>query len=427
MATHWTLIPVEMNRFEGLCQPPGEAHQWIGSGMAQKAVYLDYQASTPLDPRVRIAVDAAYDAPGNASSEEHAFGWAALSRVEAARGFVAESLNAVAEEVTFTSGATEANNIAILGAAMAAPPRRRRILVSAIEHKSVSAAAYAAERFGFVVEVVPVTHDGLTDIQALEAMLDDEVAIVSVMAVNNEIGTIQPSALVGRLTRSAGAFFHVDATQALAATHVDMTEWGADALSLSGHKIYAPGGIGALIVALDAPWRPKPLMFGGGQEQGLRPGTLPVPLCVGLGEACRLISIEGEVERRRVGDLRDALARRLKDVFAELRVSCEQTPRHPGCLHIRIPKVSASDLLMRLQPLVAASTGSACTSGMLGPSHVVLAIGLSAADAAECLRFSLGRFSTESDVEIAVSCLSSAMRSLSARDFDPTVLGLAAV
>lgn len=394
--------------------------------MPKTAVYLDYQASTPLDPRVRIAMNAAYDEPGNASSEEHAFGWAALSRVDVARGFVADSLNAVAEEVTFTSGATEANNIAILGAAMAAPPRRRRILVSAIEHKSVSAAAHAAERLGFVVEVVPATHDGLIDVQALDATLDDDVAIVSVMAVNNEIGTIQPSGLVGRLTRSAGAFFHVDATQALAATHVDMAEWGADALSLSGHKIYGPGGIGALIVALDAPWRPQPLMFGGGQEHGLRPGTLPVPLCVGLGEACRLMLLKGEVERRRVGDLRDTLSHRLRDLFPQLKVSCEPTPRHPGCLHIRIPNVSASDLLMRLQPQVAASTGSACTSGIIGPSHVALAVGMSADDAAECLRFSMGRFSTESDVEMAVLCMSSALSQLRARDHNATDLGVPA-
>ena len=261
--------------------------------MPLQSVYLDYQASAPLDPKVRLAMSEAYDAPGNASSEEHGFGWAAAARVERARKAVADSVHALPEEVTFTSGATEANNIALLGAAMAAPVTRRRILISAIEHKSVSAAAFAAERWGFGVEIVPVTREGRVDPADLASRLGSDVAIVSMMAVNNEVGTIQPVAELGRLARAVGAFFHVDATQALAALDVDMIQWGADALSLSGHKIHGPGGVGALVVGVDAPWRPLPIMHGGGQERGLRPGTLSVPLCVGLGEACRLTALAG--------------------------------------------------------------------------------------------------------------------------------------
>lgn len=378
--------------------------------MPLQAVYLDYQASAPLDPQVRLAMSEAYDEPGNASSEEHGFGWAAAARVERARKAVADFVNALPEEVTFTSGATEANNIAILGAAMAAPATRRRILISAIEHKSVSAAAFAAERWGFSVDVVPVTRQGRVDPAELASRLSDDVAIVSMMAVNNEVGSIQPVAELGRLARGVGAFFHVDATQALMAVDVDMIHWRADALSLSGHKIHGPGGVGALVVGVDAPWRPLPIMHGGGQEQGLRPGTLPVPLCVGLGEACRVTALAGEGGRRRVAELRDHLGNRLKLAVPGLEVSCESVARHPGCLHVRLPGISASDLLLRLQPRVAAATGSACTSGIIGPSHVLLALGMTPEQASECLRFSVGRFSTREEVDFAVERVCSSLQ-----------------
>lgn len=382
-----------------------------GSRLVQGGVYLDYQASTPLDPRVRLAMAAAYDVPGNPSSEEHGFGWAAARKVEDARGLVADVLNASSEEITFTSGATEANNIAILGAAMGAPASRRRILISSIEHKSVSGAAYGAERLGFKVELVAVTPDGVVDLQSLAALLADDVAVVSVMAVSNEIGTVQPTEEVGRLVRLAGAFFHVDATQGLAAEAVDVGTWKADAVSLSGHKIYGPGGIGALFVGLDAPWRPMPLMHGGDQERGLRPGTVPVPLCVGLGEACRLISTEGEGERERVLSLREALKNRLEAIVPGLIVTCEKSLRHPGCLHVRLPGIPADDLILRLQPRLAVSSGSACTSGVIGPSFVSLAVGMTAEEASECLRFSVGRFSSGDDLEQAASLIEEALRS----------------
>jgi cysteine desulfurase len=380
--------------------------------MAVQSVYLDYQASTPLDPRVRAIISDAYDSTGNASSEEHAFGWAAAKLVEKARALVADCVGAVSEEVVFTSGSTEANNIAILGAAAAAPPNRRRILISAIEHKSVSEAAFAAEKSGFSIELIAVTKDGLVAPETLSKLLGDDVAVVSIMAVNNEIGVIQDTATLGSLVRSSGAFFHVDATQALAATKVDIQNWNADALSLSGHKIYGPGGIGALIVSMDAAWRPAPISFGGGQETGLRPGTLPVALCAGLGEACKLITEGAFEERRQIADLRDRFHNMLLTLFPKLVITSEKSARHPGCLHVRLPSVDASDLLLKLQPLVAASTGSACTSGVMGKSHVLSAIGMTDEEASECVRFSIGRFTTLSQIIFASDTIAAQFKAI---------------
>ena len=382
--------------------------------MSVRAAYLDYQASTPLDPRVRDAMFEAYGAFGNPSSEEHAFGWSQARRVMEAREHVADLLGASPDEVTFTSGATEANNIAVIGAALAAPPSRRRILISAIEHKSVSEAAYACESYGYSVEIVPVGRGGLIDADDFIQRLSADVAVVSIMAVNNEVGTIQSTAALGRSVRAAGAFFHVDATQAVAAIDIDLVDWNADAISLSAHKIYGPNGIGALVMSMDAPWSPRPLFHGGGQENGLRPGTLPTALCVGFGEACRLMREAGQAERDAVREVRNRLHRELARVAPNLLVTCEETERHPGCLHVRIPGVSASDLLMRLQPEVAASTGSACTTGIIGASHVLLALGYGEDVASECLRFSVGRFTTDEDITLAREAMTSAMARVSA-------------
>lgn len=370
--------------------------------------YLDYQASTPLDPRVRAEMVEAFEAPGNASAEEHAFGWAAAQLLDQSRSAVAATLNARPEEIIFTSGATEANNIALLGAAAAAPRSRRRILVSAFEHKSVLEAAYAAEALGFKVDIVPANSNGIVETKALFDRIDDTVAVVSIMAVNNEIGTLQPVRGLAEVTHEVGAFFHVDATQALAAIDVDVEQWGIDALSLSGHKIYGPQGIGALYVADAAPWPLEARTFGGGQERGLRPGTVPVALCVGLGEACRLIKQLGASDRNHAVEIRARLLSGLRETFPDLVVTAEEAARHPGCLHVRLPGVGAADLLMRLQPTVAASTGSACTSGVIGTSHVASAIGLAPEEAAECLRFSVGRFSTIEEIDRALSAITSA-------------------
>lgn len=375
--------------------------------------YLDNQASTPIDPRVREVLVAALSEPGNAASEEHAFGWRAAAHIDRARAEVAELFGASPEEVIFTSGATEANNAALLGAAAAAPPGRRRLLVSAVEHKSVLEAARAAEEFGFSVESIPVRASGDVDLERLGHMIRADVAVVSVMAVNNEIGTIQPSLEIGRLARSVGAFFHVDATQAPMVCQIDVLGWGADAASLSGHKIYGPQGVGALFMSDAAPWAMRPRVFGGGQERGIRPGSVPVALCAAFGEAARLIRLEAD-EGALLASKRMRLLTGLRAIFPNLAVTAESAARHPGCLHVMIPGLSASDLLMRIQPKVAASTGSACASGTIGASHVLQALGLSREEADACLRFSVGRFTTDAEIDFALDVIAATALRLAA-------------
>jgi cysteine desulfurase len=374
---------------------------------SESPIYLDYMASTPMDPAVReIVVAALRDEFANPSSEAHALGWRASDAVERARREVAEALGAMSDEIIFTSGATEADNIGVLGAAMAAPATRRRILVGAAEHKAVHEAARAAEDRGFAVELIGLTAAGVLDLDDLRARLGSDVAVVSAMAVNNETGVIQPVAEVAALAAAAGAFVHTDATQAPAAMAVDVAAWGVDAASFSSHKVYGPKGVGAFYLSAAAPWRPRPLMHGGGQEQGLRPGTLPTPLCLGFAAALKSL---GADERRRVTELRDTLERGLRALAPEMLVSCSASPRHPGALHVRFPGRDASELLNRMQPKVCAATGSACTSGMIGPSHVLLALGWDRQAAQEALRFSLGRFTTVDELDRAMAAIADAL------------------
>lgn len=387
---------------------PGELDQSIG-GNVRSAVYLDNHATTPMDPRVRAALMSAFDAVGNAGSADHAFGWSAAQRLGDARSAVATMIRATSEEIYFTSGATESNNIAVIGGALNAPSERRRLLIGAAEHKSVIEAAEALSERGFTIEWLTPNSDGIIDPQQVRAKIDSDVVLVSIMAVNNEVGTVAPIGTYGEMVRAAGAMFHVDGTQAATAIDIDCRAWRADTISLSSHKIYGPGGVGALFVADDAPWRPKPLIFGGGQEEALRPGTVPTPLCVGFGEAARLISDEGLLERQDVAALRDALQEGLRRLNPNARVTGADVVRHSGSLHVRFPGIDASELLLRIQPFLAASTASACSSGIIGASHVLLAIGMSEEEAKQCIRFSLGRFSTEADIADALQILGDAL------------------
>jgi len=360
------------------------------------SIYLDYQASTPVDPRVSACVASISDASyANPHADDHAGGWKAAKIIEEARRQVAAAIGALPDEIIFTSGATEADNIGVLGSALGAPASRRRILVGAFEHKAVLESARAAEAFGFTFEALPVTASGVLDLRALEQRLAEDVAVVSVMAVNNEIGTFQPIADVARIASRVGAFVHTDATQAPLAMAIDVHEWGVDAASFSSHKIYGPKGIGALYLAATAPWRPRPLMFGGGQEQGLRPGTLPTALCAGFGLAMALID---DAERNAVGALRDAFAQILVERCPGLAITCPETPRHPGNLHVRFPGQDGKHVVTRLQPHVQLATGSACTSGVMHGSHVLAALGWGDEASAEGLRLSLGRFTTGAEL-----------------------------
>lgn len=373
-------------------------------------IYMDYQASAPTDPRVVEAMQPYWSVTyGNPHSANHAFGWAADAAVEAARAQVAALIGADADEIVFTSGATEANNLAVLGIARASPSERRRIVVSAIEHKCVLAAARAAAEEGFEIITVPVASNGVLDPRDVAAVVDSRVALVSVMAVNNEIGTVQPLREIAALCVAAGVVCHSDAAQALSVLPIDVTRLGVDLMSLSAHKAYGPKGVGALYVRRGLGVRLRPIMHGGGQEGGLRAGTLPTPLCVGFGEACRILAEERDSDVQRIRVLRDRFLALLQKVAPGLRVNGDLASRHPGNLSTQFPTFDAELLLQRVQPGLAASTGSACASGQPDPSHVLRAIGLSQEQAESSVRFSLGRFTTEADIEAAAIILKTAV------------------
>ena len=364
-------------------------------------IYADYQATTPLDPQVLEQMLPFWkESFGNPHSNDHIVGWNAAEAVRKSQTSVASLIGADSDEIIFTSGATEANNLALLGIARNAPPNRRRILVSAIEHKCVLASARALQdREGFTVEVIPVDECGFVNMGALKEMLDESVLLASVMAVNNEIGTIQDVPAIAGALAEWGILFHCDAAQAPCAMDLTRIAEHVDLLSLSAHKFYGPQGIGALFIRRYLQSDIEPLIYGGGQQQGLRSGTLPVALCVGMASAAEMILQKGENERPRVNALRDKFVSQLQDAWATVRVNGPVGAwRHPGNANLRFDRYSAHDILGAVQPELAASTGAACTSGLPEPSHVLRAIGLSADEAESSIRFSFGRFTSEEDI-----------------------------
>ena len=364
-------------------------------------IYADYQATTPLDPQVLEQMLPFWkESFGNPHSNDHIVGWNAAEAVRKSQTSVASLIGADSDEIIFTSGATEANNLALLGIARNAPPNRRRILVSAIEHKCVLASARALQdREGFTVEVIPVDEYGFVNMGALKEMLDESVLLASVMAVNNEIGTIQDVPAIAGVLAEWGILFHCDAAQAPCAMDLTRIAEHVDLLSLSAHKFYGPQGIGALFIRRYLQSDIEPLIYGGGQQQGLRSGTLPVALCVGMASAAEMILQKGENERPRVNALRDKFVSQLQDAWATVRVNGPVGAwRHPGNANLRFDRYSAHDILGAVQPELAASTGAACTSGLPEPSHVLRAIGLSADEAESSIRFSFGRFTSEEDI-----------------------------
>lgn len=381
-------------------------------------VYLDNQATTPLDPRVLDAMLPYFTEQfGNPHSESHVYGRNAAAAVEAARADIARLLNADPREIVFTSGATESNNLALKGAARFArahPPGgpdrtkpRDRIVTLATEHKCVLESAAALEREGFAVSHVPVEPSGLLSLDRLAAALDERTLIVSVMAAHNEIGVIQPLAEIGALCRSRSVLFHTDAAQAFGKIPLDVEAMKVDLLSISGHKIYGPKGIGALYVRRRPRVRLLPLIDGGGQERGLRSGTLPAPLCVGLGRAAALAAAGMEAETARLRELRDRLQSRLLRRVPGLRVNGDARHRLPGNLNLSFPGLTAPELITAC-PGVAMSTGSACTSATVEPSYVLRALGLPDALANGSIRLGLGRFTTPEEVEFAADALAAA-------------------
>ena len=370
-----------------------------------ETIYADYQATTPVDPRV-VEKMAPYwsESFGNPHSDDHVEGWRAAASVRQAASSIAALIGGDSDEVVFTSGATEANNLALLGLGRRAPAGRRRILVSAIEHKCVLAAARVLqEREEFTVEEIPVDAAGFVRLDLLEGMLDDSVLVASVMAVNNEVGTIQDIPRIAELLQSYGALFHCDAAQAPSAMDVGDLAAHADLVSLSGHKMYGPKGIGTLYARRKHHDRIEPLIYGGGQQGGLRSGTVPVPLCIGMSAAADILrSEEGALERERVSRLRDSFVQGLLGSPAALEMNGPAgTQRHPGNANVRFGGLDAQDILGALQPRLAASTGAACASGIPEPSHVLRALGLSEAEARSSVRFSFGRFTTAGEAEAA--------------------------
>ena len=367
-----------------------------------REVYLDYNASAPLDPRVaEVMVPVLIDRSGNASST-HRFGQRQAAAVDGAREDVAALVGSSPSGVVFTSSATEANNLALRGAVDAAPLGRSRILVSAVEHASVLRTARWLEERGLVeLDVVPVTEGGFVDLSAMESLLDTDVLLVSVIGANGETGVLNPLEQISEIVRSFGALFHSDVTQLVGRMPLDMEELSIDLLSFSGHKICGPGGVGALVGNRQALRRLCPLIHGGGHEKGLRSGSLNVAGIVGLGEAASIVLEERAPESQRVARLRDRLTASLESRLDSVTQIGDVSRRLPNTANVRFEGADAEAVVVNLEP-VAASTGSACSSGSIEPSGVLLAMGLSREAAFECVRFSLGRFTTEGDIDIAV-------------------------
>ncbi|GJH10155.1 IscS subfamily cysteine desulfurase [Caballeronia novacaledonica] len=366
--------------------------------MTARPVYMDYSATTPVDPRVvEKMIPYLYERFGNPASRSHGYGWEAEEAVEDARRHVAGLLRADPREIVWTSGATEGNNLAIKGAAHFYKGRGRHIVTVKTEHKAVLDTCRELERHGFDVTYLDVGHDGLLDIAVLRAALRADTVLVSVMMVNNETGVIQPVAEIGAMCREKSIVFHCDAVQAAGKIDIDIAALNVDLLTVTAHKVYGPKGIGALYVRRRPRVRIEAQMHGGGHERGMRSGTVPTHQIVGMGEAFRLAKEEMEAERRRVGALRDRLLAGLLELD-EVYVNGDLTQRIAHNLNVSFAFVEGESLIMGIKG-VAVSSGSACTSASLEPSYVLRALGRSDELAHSSIRFTLGRFTTEAEVD----------------------------
>ncbi|MBI5335391.1 MAG: IscS subfamily cysteine desulfurase [Burkholderiales bacterium] len=369
--------------------------------MDGRPIYLDYAATTPVDPRVAAAMlPYLYEQFGNPASRSHAYGWAAEEAVEIAREYVAQLIGADPREIVWTSGATESNNLAIKGAAQFYGSRGRHIVTVKTEHKAVLDTCRELERHGWSVTFLDVQPDGLLDLDVLRGALRPDTVLVSVMLVNNEIGVVQDVAAIGALCRERGIVFHVDAAQATGKVEIDLHTLPVDLMSLSAHKTYGPKGIGALYVRRKPRVRLEAQIHGGGHERGMRSGTLATHQIVGMGEAYRLAHQDMAAENARIRRLRDRLLAGLQAI-PQTRVNGSLAQRVPHNLNVSFQFVEGESLLMGMRG-IAVSSGSACTSASLEPSYVLRALGLEDELAHSSIRFSLGRFTTEADVDAAV-------------------------
>jgi cysteine desulfurase len=373
------------------------------------SIYLDYQATTPTDPRVVDAMLPFFSQKfGNPHSNSHAHGWEASDAVENARQQIADLIGAESREIIFTSGATEANNLALKGAGRFSHRKGNHIITSKAEHKCVLESCRQLEDEGLRVTYLDVNGDGFIELHALEAAMSDDTLMVSIMAVNNETGVIQPMADIGALCRARSIYFHSDGAQAVGKIAMNVNDMNIDLMSISGHKLYGPMGIGALYVRRRPRVRLQPLFDGGGQERGMRSGTLPAPLCVGMGRACELSRLEMSEETSRLTERRDQLLSVLGQAGCEVIINGSMEQRFVGNLNLRFPGIRAEDLLTEIRG-VAVSTGSACTSASVEPSYVLRAMGLTDDEAAASIRIGLGRFTTIDEIDRAADIISSAV------------------
>jgi len=385
--------------------------------MPKLPIYMDYHATTPVDPRVLEAMLPYFGEQfGNAASRSHVFGWQAEEAVEKARDEVAKLIGAVGKEIVWTSGATESDNLAIKGVAEFYKDRGCHIITAQTEHKAVLDSCKRLEKQGWVVTYLPVERDGRVNPQTVASAMTDKTVLVSLMLANNEIGTVNPVEEIGRVVKAHGAFFHIDAVQGVGKIPFDVNRCNADLVSLSAHKMYGPKGVGALYVRRKPRVRLTPIIDGGGHERGMRSGTLNVPGIVGFAKAAELCRLEMPEESARLLVLRERLREGIEARVPNTTVNGSLEHRLPGNLNISFAFVEGEAMMMALKD-VAVSSGSACTSASLEPSYVLRAIGVAEEMAHTSIRFGLGRFTTEEEVDFVVDLVAAKVKKL--REMSP--------
>ena len=380
-------------------------------------IYLDYQSTTPMDPRViDVMVKTMKEDYGNPHSRTHSLGWKAEELVEIARKQVANLIGADPKEIFFTSGATESNNIAVKGVAhFYGATGKNHIITTYTEHKCIINSARDLEQEGFSVTFLPVKQNGLVDLKELEAAITDKTCLVSIMTVNNEIGVIQPIKEIGALCRKKGAYFHTDAAQAFGKIPLNVDEMNIDLMSISGHKIYGPKGVGALYIRRKPRVRIKSIISGGGQERGIRSGTLATPLVVGLGKAAEIAKNEMEQDFDHVEKLGAKLYQGIMET-TQVFLNVDKEHRYPGNLNFSFAGIEGESMIMAIKDL-AVSSGSACTSSSLEPSYVLHSLGVEDELAHTSIRFGIGRFTTEEEIDYAINLIKTKVQKL--RDLSP--------
>jgi len=380
-------------------------------------VYLDYQATTPMDPRVLEKMMPYFTEKfGNPHSRSHAYGWETEEAVEIARRQIAALIHATEKEIIFTSGATESNNLALKGVGHFYKDKKNHIITVVTEHKCVLDSCRHLEQEGFEVTYLPVQANGLLDLNVLRDAIRASTLMVSVMAVNNEIGVIQPLTEIGKICREKGVLFHTDAAQAFGKIPLDVEAMNIDLMSISAHKVYGPKGVGALYVRRRPRVRIEPLINGGGQERGMRSGTLSAPLCVGFGEAASIARAEMGKDSEHVRRLSDKFLKAVMDDIPDVYLNGDRVQRYPGNINLSFAYIEGESMIMAIKDL-AVSSGSACTSASLEPSYVLRALGVNEELAHTSIRFGIGRFTTDEEIDFAIQLVTGSISRL--REMSP--------